>query len=92
MPGGASGHHMNHLGSRSKDAWQGTKISGHRALGDGEDLASTASKESIIPNNRIVTKTEVRMEVSQQDENGSHLDVSYHRSSDSSSSVNARRF
>jgi hypothetical protein len=83
---------MNHLGSRSKDAWQGTKISGHQTLSDKEELASTASKESIIPNNRIVTKTEVRMEVSQQEENGSHMDTSYHRSSESTSSVNARRF
>jgi hypothetical protein len=91
MPGSGQ-HNLQNLGGRTKEAWQNTKISGHHRRG-GDELASTASKESIFPNDRIVTKTEVVMEVSQHDEeNSSHMDRSYHRRSNSSVSINGHRY
>ncbi|KAK2763766.1 hypothetical protein FQN54_009383 [Arachnomyces sp. PD_36] len=84
-------HNLQNLGSRTRDGWQNTKISGHHKRG-ADDLASSASKESIIPSDRIVTKTEVVMEVSQHDESSSNLGASYHRRSNSSVSINGRRY
>lgn len=84
-------HQLQNFSSRTKDAWQNTKISGTNKRG-ARDGSSTASKESIIPNTGIVTKTEVVMEVSQNDEeSSSHMD-SYDRRSNSSTSINARRY
>lgn len=73
------------------EGWQNTKISGHHKRGI-DDMGSSASKESIIPNNRIATKTEVLMEISQEDESSSNLGASYHRRSNSSVSIHGRRY